>query len=243
MLKAWAAKRREKYQVFQPIEPEQPFYAIGDIHGRSDLLERALLQLPEAAQIVFVGDYIDRGEDSAGVLRRLIGRPNSHFLMGNHEEMLLAFLENPRANGSRWLRYGGLQTLASFGVSNVTETCDPNRLEAVRDALRQAMGPEQIFWLHNLLYQHRNGNVIVVHAGADPKQKIDLQDKHSFIWGHHDFGKVMREDGLWIVHGHTIVSNPVAEKGIISIDTGAYATGQLCVANIFHGGVSFNVVG
>ncbi|TMV05608.1 serine/threonine protein phosphatase [Ruegeria sediminis] len=239
MLKSWLARLSGRSPAFPPVAPEHPFYLIGDIHGRADLLDRALKRLEADHPVVFVGDYIDRGEDSAGVLRALIDRPNAHFLKGNHEEMLLSFLGDPITHGPRWLRYGGLQTLASYGVAGVTETSKGPELEAVRDALTRAMGPEQIFWLRTLPLTYRSGNVAVVHAGADPRLDPDSQDSGNLIWGHKDFGRVPRRDGLWIAHGHTIVDEPVAERGIISVDTGAYATGRLSVAAIREGGVEF----
>lgn len=243
MLTSWIARLLGRFPAFPPVAPDAPFHLIGDIHGRSDLLQRALAGLKSDRPVVFVGDYIDRGEDSAGVLRLLIDRPNTHFLRGNHEEMLLNFLDDPIAQGARWLRYGGLQTLASYGVTGVTETSSGAELELVRDALLRAMGPEQIFWLRTLPLSHRSGNVAVTHAGADPRRGFDSQDPRALVWGHRDFGRVPRQDGVWIAHGHTIVDEPIATEGIISVDTGAYATGRLTIADIGEGSVEFRVVG
>ncbi|SHF37153.1 hypothetical protein SAMN05444279_1325 [Ruegeria intermedia] len=172
----------------------------------------------------------------------LVDRDNCFCIRGNHEEMLLAFLEDPITNGPRWLRYGGLQTLASYGISSVTETSNGLELEAIRDNLRQKMGAEQVFWLRTLPYCHRNGNVAVVHAGADPRVSLEDQFRDTLVWGHPGFGKELRQDGLWIAHGHTIVDAPGAENGVISVDIGAYATGRLCIAHIAEGEVGFRVV-
>ncbi|KUJ73199.1 hypothetical protein AVO45_15785 [Ruegeria marisrubri] len=242
MLTSWIARLLGKSPAFPPVAPDAPFHLVGDVHGRADLLERALAQLRPDHPVVFVGDYIDRGEDSAGVLRLLIDRPNSCFLRGNHEEMLLNFLDDPITHGPRWLRYGGLQTLASYGVTGVTETSSGPELEGVRDALSQAMGSEQIFWLRTLPLSHRSGNVAVVHAGADPRLDLDSQDPRTLVWGHRDFGRVPRRDGLWVAHGHTIVDEPVAKAGVISVDTGAFATGRLTVACIGEDSVEFQAI-
>lgn len=239
MIGAWIAKLRGRSTAFPPLAPETPFYAIGDIHGRADLLNRALDQLPTADPVICVGDYIDRGENSAEVLRLLHARRDIKCLMGNHEEMLLNYLDDPARHGPRWLRYGGLQTLASFGVSGVTETSPPNRLLAARDALVAAMGPDLITWVRTLPLSFCSGNVAVVHAAADPKIAMQDQIKQHLLWGHPEFNKVQRQDGIWIVHGHTIVDSATASNGRIAIDTGAYATGKLTIAQIGLDSVSF----
>lgn len=211
---------------FPATTPESPFIALGDIHGRVDLLEQ-FLALEPAYPVICVGDYVDRGEHSAAVLRLLSQRCDITCISGNHEEMMRRFLKNPTEGGPRWLRYGGLQTLASFGVAGVTGTSGPEVLEDARDRLRDAMGPDLIAWLGNLPTRWRSGNVAVVHAGADPARSIDDQDTQTLHWGHRDFARTMRTDGVWVVHGHTIVDAPSAKNGRIAIDTGAYATGNL----------------
>lgn len=239
MIGAWITKLRGNSTVFPPLAPAKPFYAIGDIHGRADLLKRALEHLSPADQIICVGDYIDRGENSAEVLRLLHDRRDIQCLKGNHEEMLLKFLEDPTGQGSRWLRYGGLQTLASFGVSGVTETTASSRLLEVRDALIAAMGPELINWIQALPLRFCSGNVAVVHAAANPETALQDQQQHHLLWGHPEFHKTPRRDGIWIVHGHTIVDSATARNGRIAIDTGAYATGKLTIAQIGPDSVSF----
>ena len=215
-----------------PIAVDHPFVAIGDIHGCDDLLERLLSKLAvEApdAELVFVGDYIDRGEQNAEALRRLMQLEDATVLLGNHERMCLDFIDHPEEKGSRWLRYGGLQTLASFGVSG-----SPKDSVGLRDGLVAAMGEEMINWLRDLPLSYSNGNIHVVHAGADPEKPIEAQSEKALIWGHRRFGKQPRRDKFWVVHGHTIVDMPQVSRGVVSIDTGAYATGRLSAA-IFAG--------
>ena len=220
--------------------PDEPIFVIGDVHGRADLLEKALAQC--TGQTILVGDYVDRGEESASVLRMLASRPELVCLMGNHEEMLLSFLADPALIGSRWLRNGGLQTLASFGVDGVTETSSEAVLTHACDALTDAMEVGLIQWLKSLPVLWQSGNVAVLHAGADPLMPLVDQDPHTFLWGHPQFAKNPRSDGIWIAHGHTIVDEPKAAAGRISLDTGAYATGRLTVARIAEGKVDFDVI-
>ena len=239
MIKSMIARLRGNTSKFDPVRPDAPFFAIGDIHGRVDLLIALLRQLDPGLPVIFVGDYVDRGENSADVLRVLHGRPGALGLKGNHEDMMLAFLDHPKSRGPNWLRNGGLQTLASFGIAGLTDTSSGDELEVARDALAAAMGVGLINWLRARPLYYRSGNVAVVHAGADPSVGIHEQNEAYLLWGHPDFARKPRSDGLWIVHGHSIVDAPRAENGVIPIDTGAYATGRLTAALIAADGVSF----
>jgi len=223
-------------QFDAPLRPDVAFYAIGDIHGQARQLNDAIggiKAMAAAPTIICVGDYIDRGEQSAEVLRRLqdlTGAADMSVicLMGNHEQMCLRFLDEPEKHGERWLRYGGLQTLASFRVGH-----DPNRnMTGMRDSLAEAMGEDLISWLRALPLFWITGNVAVTHAGADPGHPISAQSARSLLWGHPDFTTVPRGDGMWVLHGHTIVDQPRFMPGVISIDTGAYAGGPLSVASV-----------
>lgn len=226
------------------LEPDAPFFAIGDIHGQMAELKRALAGIirdaGERPTIVCVGDYIDRGERSADVLRHLRGMAQQRgaaftCLMGNHEQMCLRFLDDPENSGDRWFRNGGLQTLASFGVQLGPRQSKTN----IRDTLAQAMGDDLIAWLRGLSYYWVSGNVAVTHAGADPRQPIAGQPDRNLLWGHPEFQTTPRTDGIWVVHGHTIVDQPQVQSGRVAIDTGAYATGRLTVAHFTRDGVSF----
>lgn len=222
--------------------PETPFAAIGDVHGRFDLLTRLTGMIRdrfgESLTIVTVGDYIDRGEASAQVLRHLY-RSGHVCLKGNHEDMMLDFLADPENAGPRWLHNGGLQTLASFGVTGVTEVSRPEALLSARDALAQAMGQPLINWVRNLPLTWQSGNLAVVHAAADPALPIAAQDPKTLLWGHRDFGRKARRDDIWVVHGHVVVHEPVMKTSHIAIDTGAYATDRLTAAVFTDKGVEF----
>lgn len=241
MLGKWFKRSKKTPAHFDPICPDEPIIAIGDIHGRFDILERFPMKNPDA-QLIFLGDMIDRGEQSAEVLNTLFKASDAICLMGNHERMMLDFIDEPEARGGRWLRFGGLQTLGSFGVSGVSETSSGDELERARDALVDAMGQDLLDWVTNLPKCWTSGNVALVHAGADPEVPIDAQSNNTLLWGHGDFGHVDRTDGVWIVHGHTIIDAPEMKPGIVSIDTGAYATGNLTAATIVPGDVSFRYI-
>ncbi len=232
--------------AFPPPVPDQTFYAIGDIHGCAEKL-RALVDHVNAedphAPLICVGDYVDRGEQSAEVLRLLMRLPDTRpgpvvCLAGNHEAMLLDVLDDPQRSGSRWLRHGGLQTLASFGVA-------PGGSEdrtAMAARLREAMGDEMLAWLRALPGWWQSGNVAVVHAAADPWLPIEAQADSTLMWGHPDFRRMARTDGVWVVHGHTITEQPHISGGCIGIDTGAYTGGPLTLARISADGVTFEGV-
>lgn len=225
-----------------PLAPEEPLAVIGDVHGRDDLLGRLLGRLGREApdhRVVLVGDLVDRGEGSAAVLRRLLGREDLVVLKGNHEAMCLDFLSEPERKGTAWMRNGGLQTLASFGVGGLGRTPGPEAMRAASERLAGAMGPEMIGWLQARPLWWRSGNVAVVHAGADPARPLEEQEEVTLTWGHPRFGEEARRDGLWVVHGHTILPQPVAAGGRIGVDTGAYATGRLTAALIGPGRVDF----
>lgn len=228
-----------------PVAPDSPVFIVGDLHGCKLQLDTLLGQMaakaPTAIQ-VFVGDYVDRGEDSAGVLRALFAMkddPSVICLIGNHEDMMLGFIDHPAKKGQRWLRYGGLQTLASFGVGGVTASSEGDALIAASTALKDAMGAQMLAWLRALPATWSSGNLTVVHAGADPVTPLTLQPNKTFMWGHPDFDQVLRTDGIWVAHGHTVVEQANADGGKIATDTGAYATGKLTAAYVTSGDVSF----
>lgn len=217
-----------------PLVCPERALAVGDLHGRRDLLDRMIAlsnaQAPDSP-IIFVGDYIDRGEESAAVLGRLMDltadTQRATCLMGNHESMALDFLDDPEERGGFWLRNGGLQTLASFGVGGLSVASRGIDLARARDELVVRMGAEMIAWLRSRPLFWQSGNVGIVHAAADPSLPLDQQERRNLLWGHRDFRSKPRSDGLWIVHGHTIVPEAAIEGGRIAIDTGAYATGRL----------------
>ncbi|MEL7258111.1 MAG: metallophosphoesterase [Pseudomonadota bacterium] len=220
-----------------PPAPDTPFIAIGDIHGRADLLTRLLPRLPNFP-IICVGDYVDRGDHSAEVLRLLLERPDIICLSGNHEDMMLNFIDAPEQEG-RWLLHGGMQTIASFGLGGISPSARGEELVRLRDLFVKTMGDEMLNWLRDLPTLWQSGNVAVLHAGADPSKPIADQKPQTLRWGHPAFLSTPRTDGMWVVHGHTVVDAAIAEGGRIAIDTGAYATDCLTAAIIEPGQVRF----
>lgn len=248
----WLKKRPEAASAMIEVpapNPDRATYAVGDIHGRSDLLNR-MIDLIHAdagsteAAVVFLGDYVDRGEQSAEVLRRLMALSQAEpgritCLMGNHERMMLDFIDQGDAGASRWLRVGGLQTLASFGIGGVSETAPPDAIADAALRLCEALGPDLLDWVRRLPLSTRSGNVHFVHAGADPALGMEDQAPRTLLWGGAGTTGVPRRDGQWVVHGHIIVDAPFAERGYVNVDTGAWYTGRLTAACLDHGDIRF----
>lgn len=219
---------------------ERPLYVIGDIHGRLDLLDAMLERIyaeraTDEADIVVLGDMIDRGPDSFGVLDRLRELTDVICLMGNHEHMMLNFLQDPAREGARWLRNGGDATLLSAGISKIGTT----RFEELRDQLTMRLRADRTEWLASLPLIWKSGSVAVAHAGLDPRRAPDRQVEQSLIWGHRKFLQTRRKDELVVVHGHWPCEAAHYADGRVSVDTWAWKTGRLSAARISASGISF----
>ena len=183
---------------------------------------------------------MDRGERSAEVLNWLFSLQTElpdliTCLMGNHERMMLDFSMIRSGAGHRWLRNGGLQTLASYQIGGVHERSDAETLVDASHRLEEAMPDGLQDWLRGLPLVFQSGNVCVVHAAMDPHLRPEDQPRQVMLWGHNEFLSTPRDDGLWVVHGHTIFREPQIAPSRISIDTGAYHSGRLTVAAIGPG--------
>ncbi len=214
--------------------PETPVAVIGDIHGRVDLLRRMLVKLSGQApgvRQVFVGDYIDRGPDSYSVLEELRNLDQAVCLCGNHEVMLLEFLDSPIELGGRWLRNGGINTLESFGIKFELGSDSDAIVQASR-MLGQELANGTKDWLRNLPLSWKSGNLLVTHAGPDPSRPISGQKESNFLWGHNRFLRDNRKDGVWVAHGHWARDVASVGNGRIGVDTGAWKSGQLTAALI-----------
>ncbi|NDR58387.1 metallophosphoesterase [Aliiruegeria sabulilitoris] len=226
-------RKRQPPVEFKPVQPETVVEIVGDVHGTAHLL-RALPPVEDGATRVFVGDLVDRGMQSYETLEIIFeGCRNGEWicLKGNHEEMFLKFLSDPN-RGRSWLRHGGLQTVASFDLGGITETSSPEALEDIASAIRERLTPGLLDWLENLPHVWTSNNLTIAHAGLDPMLPISLQQERVALWGHPEFVKTPRPDGQWVAHGHTIMDTPTIRNGVISIDTGAYATNLLTLARI-----------
>ncbi len=213
-------------------------YAIGDVHGRLDLLERMHAAIlgdaahREAARraIVYLGDYIDRGPSSRQVLDLLSQCPLPGFevvhLKGNHEDIALRFLAGSMPNGAHWLRYGGEAAAASYGVAAAKMD-----LPQLRLAMLKAVPASHLHFLRRLRPWHREGDYFFVHAGVRPGVPLDDQRTGDLIWIREHFFDSDADFGAVVVHGHSITGEPQFRANRIGIDTGAYASGRLtCVA-------------
>jgi serine/threonine protein phosphatase 1 len=214
-------------------------YAIGDIHGRLDLLERAIAAIERdveghgpAALTVTLGDYIDRGPESRGVLDRLAANPfpTPHVaLKGNHEAFLAAFLADPTL-GPQWCQFGGLETLHSYGVPVSRSVFGRSYVKAAQ-ALGAALPASHVNFLQSLKSSHSHGKYFLCHAGVRPGVPLDRQDEHDLLWISGEFLNSDMNFGKVVVHGHTPVEQPEVLPNRINIDTGAFASGRLtCVA-------------
>lgn len=222
-------------QLVDGPRPEHAVAVIGDIHGRVDLLENLLKTIGSETtqfQIVFVGDYVDRGPDSRAVLDLLRHRiPSAVCLLGNHEVMLLEFLNETLEKGGRWLRHGGFATLASYGIQlgNNPTTAE---LEKARGDFADILADGTLDWLKACPLFWQSGDLVVSHAGLDPKVAVLAQDDRDLIWGHNRFLRDDRNDGLWVAHGHWVRDQPTCANRRINVDTGAWKTGVLTAAII-----------
>lgn len=226
------------------VAPDCRVYAIGDIHGRFDLLMELLGKICSDAdarrdhrrtRIVFLGDYIDRGENSREVLRTLtdiaaFGSDGIVFLRGNHEDALRAFLVSP-TRGAAWLDYGGLQTLASLGIRPPQASLGKQDLFRVREELATAISAfEPLF--DAMVNSHRCGDVVFTHAGVDPSRSLEDQSAATLLWGHAQARVDIPVPGLKVVHGHYDEREPVSRSGRICVDTGAYYSNRLTAVRL-----------
>lgn len=232
-----------------PLEAGQLIYAIGDIHGRADLLETLLELIDRDAEtysgkkmIVFLGDYIDRGFQSRQVIDTIISGRLSNYdvycLKGNHEEAMLQFLADPEF-GPRWAAYGGRETLVSYGVRpprNQTRTDDWQEVHANFVA---ALPAEHEEFLIKLLPSLKVGQYGFVHAGLRPGVAFEDQSERDLFWIRDEFLKDQKPLDVIAVHGHTPVDKPFRDHRRINVDTGAYISGRLTAVRLETNTVAF----
>lgn len=222
----------------------QAVYAVGDIHGRYDLLKDLLtvIATDRAADpareplLVFLGDYIDRGPESPLVLEALVWLVERDptgvcLLKGNHEQGLLEFLDTPEEGGP-WLRYGGRETLYAYGVEAPDES-DAGWMRRARDALLAAMPASHLRLLQTLDAMAVVGGYVFVHAGVAPGRPLLSQREAELLWIRAGFLEVARPSPKVVVHGHTWRGvEPELLEGRIGVDTGAYETGVLTAVRL-----------
>jgi serine/threonine protein phosphatase 1 len=232
-----------------PTSPHGPAghraYAVGDVHGRLDLLDRLLAKIEAdiAARrrsknlVIFLGDLIDRGPQSAQVIERLrTWRPHdvqTVFLCGNHEEVLLRVLAGERAVLADWLRFGGAECLASYGLppTRVRGMSESDALAAIEAAIPTAHRD----FVASFADTFRFGDYLFVHAGIRPGLGIAAQAKTDLRWIRQEFLEDTTDHGVTVVHGHTISPKVEERANRIGLDTGAYRTGILSAMAIEGG--------
>lgn len=251
MLKGLLKGSKSKRAKDAPLLPEGVrLYAIGDIHGRADLLEKLFAQLRadikggdfNQLHFVFLGDYIDRGFQSREVIEIILsqewGALKPTFLLGNHEKTLLDFLDDPSV-GPSWMEYGGRETLSSYGVELQNGGKGEASWRAASEGLRAALPVSHLNFLRSLKLSFVLGECYFVHAGVNPDRPVADQSEDDQLWIRDRFLESRKRLEKVIVHGHTPETSPVWDGRRIGVDTGAYITNRLTAVRIEGGGVDF----
>jgi serine/threonine protein phosphatase 1 len=212
-------------------------YAIGDVHGRADLLRRLhdMIRADAAAapqpqrRIVYLGDYIDRGPEVREVIELILQEPLDGFarvfLKGNHEDAMLRFLDEA-AIAPLWFGCGGIATLLSYGVGMPASEAEED-LKETQAALREALPAAHLAFLQELALSYTAGDYFFAHAGVRPGVPLDQQQPEDLLWIREPFLSAPGYFGKVVVHGHSIAFAPELRPNRIGIDTGAFATGRL----------------
>jgi len=212
-------------------------YAVGDIHGRADVLAELFTLIDQDLQArprmrtieVFLGDYIDRGPHSRQVLDLLIARRRHHiavFLKGNHDAYAYQVLSDSSVLPD-WIHVGGLNTLHSYGVEPSGYDHDQQAQQAIAAAFRQALPESHYHFLKDLALSFSCGDYFFVHAGVRPGIPLVRQSEQDLLWIREEFLLHEEDFGKVVVHGHSPTNLPDIRPNRINIDTGAYATGRL----------------
>ena len=232
--------------------PGRRLYAVGDIHGRLDLLDDLVARIeddlrarPAAdAALVFLGDLIDRGPDSAGVIERVrtLAFPGKVVtLLGNHEEMLLRVLAAQPGMAHDWLGFGGDACAESYGVDAASlQAMDEER---VAEVLGAAVPPAHVAFLKGCGDTVMFGDYLLVHAGIRPGVAVEDQEPHDLRWIRQPFLADSHDHGVLVIHGHTVSDGVEQRSNRIGIDTGAYQTGILTAAVIEEDELRFLATG
>ena len=219
-------------------------WAIGDIHGRLDLLDRLLSAITDSDEVrngvkpvlVFLGDYIDRGSNSRGVIDRLVILADdptfeTYFLKGNHEDKMLEFLEDSTV-GAAWCDYGGAQALESFGLKVPVLKHRQEGWASLSSDLAHRLSPRQRDFLESLEYSVAIGGYFFAHAGARPGVPLEDQSHHDLMWVRGSFLNSEVRFERVVVHGHTPADDPYIDHRRIGIDTRAYESGVLTAVRL-----------
>jgi len=211
-------------------------YAVGDIHGRLDLLNELLsridadlaLRPANRAVYVFLGDYIDRGPCSRETIDLLIQHSRAHecvFLKGNHELIALKCLSD-RSLFDQWMRLGGVETLISYGVAPA-QLASGKPVVELQAAFHRALPQAHFGFFRDLQLSYECGDFFFAHAGVKPGVELSRQMEHDLLWIRDEFLSSQEDFGKIVIHGHTPTRDIEVGPNRINIDTGAFATGRL----------------
>ncbi|MEM9178107.1 MAG: metallophosphoesterase family protein [Pseudomonadota bacterium] len=228
-------------------------YAVGDIHGRADLLSDLLGQIERDAtgfvgdvHIVFLGDYIDRGFQSRQVIDILLGERvkafQAHFIKGNHEDAILSFISDP-SFGPKWATYGGRETLVSYGIKPPKSMSLNEEWKKAHDDFLKACPRTHQTFLRTLPTRVKIGGYGFVHAGMKPGKDFAEQEDHDLMWIRDEFLSSKSTFDVVVVHGHTPTDVPHHDHRRINVDTGAYFTGRLTAVKLTSDVVEFLATG
>lgn len=228
---------KEKPPVAPTLSNNLRLYCIGDIHGRDDLLlmiHSLILSEQQGyrgeIKIIYVGDYIDRGMRSKQVIDFLTDDYglNSHsvFLRGNHEQALLDFLEDDTV-GPAWFSFGGIATLASYGVAVTKIPTKRQEYIDIQSEIKDKLPDAHLSFLKETVFSYREGSYFFAHAGINPKRSIKRQKTDDLMWIRDAFISSDKNYENIVVHGHTITDKPEFRINRIGIDTGAFMSGVL----------------
>ena len=217
------------------IPPGERVYAVGDIHGRLDLFEAAIAAIeaddaacrPAQTTVILLGDLIDRGPDSAGVIaaaRAWSERRAVRILLGNHEEMLLGALDSDEVM-RHFLRFGGRETVLSYLAE--PDLYHRAELAEARALMEAAIPADDLEFIRSFEDTIAVGDYLFVHAGIDPETPLDAQRTGDLRWIREPFLSHPGSFGPVVVHGHTITDKPHIRHNRIGLDTGAYRSGRL----------------
>lgn len=225
-------KNADSVEILELSPFDGPVYVIGDVHGcltafqqLEALIMKDAHQFQVAPTLILLGDFVDRGPQTAYLIDHLISRQKAGArvvcLMGNHEQMMLQFWAAPKTHMS-WLDFGGLETLASYGI----DTTDIESMSGrkISQILSANIPLSHISFLKNTMPALKVGRFLLTHAGADHQKNLTAQPVNALLWG--DAGQIAPHD-LILIHGHFVVDVPIISARCLSIDTGAYLNGRL----------------
>lgn len=225
-------------------------YAVGDIHGRADLLQKLHKSIIEDAKtrqcqekiIVYLGDYVDRGafvkETIDELLRDDLKKFRREYLMGNHEQLLLNFLEDP-AIFEYWFNLGGQATLLSYGVNASMSGPSIENIQGIQEELLEKIPDRHMQFYQSLKPNVQLGDYFFVHAGIKPGIALHDQEPEDIYWIRDEFLSSRDDHKLKIVHGHTVTQEVQNYSNRLCVDTGAYATGILTCAVLEEDQINF----